>query len=113
MKDRKRSKQCKIIDFIIHISLFIYYNLYIMPKQAKLLLTIWLIVISTYCHIYSSDSTVKYDYGGNPLSYHIFLSMDKGIGANDYLKINWPLRLHSSTDKSVVMVKLISFSNNL
>lgn len=45
--------------------------------------------------------------------YHIFLSLETGLGANDYLMINWPIRLHSGTDKSVVKAKLISFSNNL
>jgi hypothetical protein len=35
------------------------------------------------------------------------------LSESDFLKINWPLKIHSGTDKSVVMIKLISFSNNL
>ncbi len=35
------------------------------------------------------------------------------MSESDFLKINWPLKIHSGTDKSVVMIKLISFSNNL
>ena len=64
-------------------------------------------------HIYSSDSKVTYDYDGNPSIYHIYLALETGLGAEDILMIDWPFKIHASTDKTAVTVKLISFSNNL
>ena len=64
-------------------------------------------------HIYASDSKITYDYDGDPYIYHIFLAMETGLGADDILHISMPLVIHSSTDKTAVVVKLISFSNNL
>lgn len=84
-----------------------------MLKHIKLLTILSFLLLCVHSHIYSSDTKVTYDFNGNPLTYHIFLSLETGIGADDYLMINWPLRIHSGTDKSVVKVKLISFSNNL
>ncbi len=79
----------------------------------KAFLFAFVLFFCAHAHIYSSDNQVVYDYSGNPLYYRIFLALETGLGSSDYLKINWPLKIHSSNDKSVVKVNLISFSNNL
>lgn len=79
----------------------------------KVFLLTFMLLTAINTHIYSSDSKVTYDFNGNPLTYHIFLSLETGLGSDDYLMINFPIKLHSGTDKTVVKVKLISFSNNL
>ena len=63
-------------------------------------------------HIYSSTPKVTYNYDGYPQYYSLFLSLETGIGADDYLKIVWPEQLYT-TAKSEIIVNLISFSNNL
>lgn len=64
-------------------------------------------------HIYSSDSKVTYDFDGNPAIYHIYFSLETGLGANDFVHINWPTKIHSGNIKQALSAKLISFSNNL
>ena len=79
----------------------------------KVIIIFLLCFCVTYSHIYASDSKITYDYDGNPKIYHIYLSLDTGIGADDYLKINWPTAIHPTNVKSDLKAKLISFSNNL
>lgn len=79
----------------------------------KAYIAAFVLLLCVHAHIYSSDNRVVYDYNGNPLYYRIFLALETGLGSTDYLKINWPLKIHASNDKSVVKVNLISFSNNL
>lgn len=79
----------------------------------KLILIALLCLFCVNGHIYASDSKVTYDFDGNPLIYHIFFSLETGLGSDDYVKIIWPFTFHASTDKTLITAKLISFSNNL
>ena len=72
-----------------------------------------LLVVLAQTHIYSSDSKVTYDFDGNPKIYHLYLSLESGLGADDYLKIIFPTKIHTGSLKSAMTAKLISFSNNL
>lgn len=63
-------------------------------------------------HIYSSTPGVTYDINGNPLIYHLYVSLEYGLGASDYMQLVWPQLIHNPT-KPTVQVKLITFSNNL
>ena len=79
----------------------------------KTLLLFMLCLLGCHAHIYASDTKVSYDYDGDPLIYHIYMSMETGLGADDYLKILWPIPIHQTGSKNNVKAKLISFSNNL
>ena len=72
-----------------------------------------LLSLSGAAHIYSSTPRVTYDFDGKPKTYHIFLSLEMGLGDDDYLKIIWPETIHTGTDKTLVKANLISYSNNL
>ena len=78
----------------------------------KAIYLLLLLALSTHCHIYSSPPKVTYGYDGTPLYYSLFLALETGIGATDYLRINWAEKIHNSL-KTEVVVNLISFSNNL
>ena len=54
------------------------------------------------------DSTITYGYTGSPLSYNLYFKLDSGMGATDYLLLVWPEALHTATDKTKVLVTLIS-----
>lgn len=79
--------------------------------MKKFVLLLLLMAIA-HSHIYSSPPKVTYGYSGTPLYYSLYMSLEIGIGATDYLRINWPENLHN-TNKNEVVVNLISFSNNL
>ena len=72
-----------------------------------------LLVVLAQTHIYSSDSKVTYDFDGNPKIYHLYMSLETGLGADDYLQIIFPTKIHVGSLKSALTAKLISFSNNL
>lgn len=84
-----------------------------------LLLFVCLLAI-THSHIYSSTPKVTYNYDGRPLIYHLYMSLETGLGANDFLHLIWPEQIHLpstpaalAADKTKIKAKLISFSNNL
>lgn len=79
----------------------------------KTLLLFMLCLLGCHSHIYASDTKVTYDYDGSPLIYHLYMSLETGLGADDYLKVIWPFAFHVTNSKSDVKAKLISFSNNL
>ncbi len=54
-----------------------------------LLLFVCLLAI-THSHIYSSTPKVTYNYDGRPLIYHLYMSLETGLGANDFLHLIWP-----------------------
>lgn len=56
----------------------------------RALLLIALLLALTQGHIYSSPPTITYGYDGYPYYYSLFLSLETGIGASDYLRIVWP-----------------------
>lgn len=84
---------------------------YNIEKMVRKLFYFLLFLISCHAHISSSSSKVTYDYSGKPLSYHLFFSLETGLGSDDYLVINMPLLIHTGT-KDAVKFKLKSFSNN-
>jgi len=81
-------------------------------KSIKPLLLLFLLLLITNSHIYSSPPKVTYSYSGAPQYYSLFMSLETGIGATDYLRLIWPEQIHV-TFKTEVVVNLISFSNNL
>lgn len=78
----------------------------------KILTLLALLFLLGQSHIYSSRPTVTYNNYGYPLRYSLFMSLETGIGSNDYLRIIWPEQIHAST-KNLIVVNLVSFSNNL
>lgn len=78
------------------------------------LFVLWaaLLTVALCGQISSWDTTITYGYSGSPLSYNLFFKLDSGMGATDYLHLLWPEALHSSTDKTKVLVTLISSENN-
>lgn len=79
----------------------------------KILILLLLCLLGGEAHIYSSDSKVTYDYDGNPRIYHIYFSLEYGLGDSDYLTIIWPFQMSVLNQKDKLHAKLISFSNNL
>lgn len=86
----------------------------------KLVLLFLCALVIANSHIYSSTPKVTYNYDGKPLIYHLYISLETGLGANDYLHLIWPEQIHLSTsptpvasDKTKIKAKLISYSNNL
>lgn len=63
-------------------------------------------------HIYSTPPRVTYNYDGKPKYHSLFMSLETGMGASDFLKIVWWEKLHVTLETEVI-VNLISFSNNL
>ena len=41
-------------------------------------------------HIYSEVPRVTYGYDGNPSYYSLYMSLENGMGASDYLRLIWP-----------------------
>lgn len=78
-------------------------------KQALILL---LLCLAAHAHIYSSPPKVTYNYNGYPLYFSLYLSLQNGIGASDYLKFTFGSTLYASV-KTEIVANLISFSNNL
>jgi hypothetical protein len=78
-------------------------------KQVLLLLILFLAVKA---HIYSTTPKVTYNYNGYPLYFSLFMSLEKGIGASDYLKLTLYQQMYV-TAKTEVTANLITFSNNL
>ena len=78
------------------------------------LLLVWVLLLaSAFCgQISSWDTSITYGYSGSPLSYNLFFMLDSGMGATDYLHLLWPEALHTGTDKTKVLVTLISNENN-
>jgi hypothetical protein len=56
----------------------------------RLLLLFVCTLALVHAHIYSSVPKVTYNYDGKPLVYHLYLSLETGLGANDYLHLIWP-----------------------
>ena len=106
----RRGKKIESGQYEDFISLLI--TLFII-NLMKTALAVLLFICLASAHIYSSDSKVTYDFNGQPMIYHIYLSLETGLGADDYLHIKWPTKIHAGTSKSALSVKLISFSNNL
>jgi hypothetical protein len=59
------------------------------------LLCLLLLAISQ-AHIYSSPPKIAYNYEGYPSYYSLFMSLETGIGASDYLRIIWPEQIHNT-----------------
>ncbi len=59
----------------------------------KLILLVLLVCLGG-AHIYSSSPRITYNYDGYPYYYSLFLSLETGIGATDYLRLIWPEALH-------------------
>lgn len=78
-------------------------------KEFLLLL---LMVVLASGHIYSTTPKVTYNYNGKPLYFSLYMSLQDGIGASDYLRFNFYEQMYSSA-KSEIVVKLITYSNNL
>lgn len=55
-------------------------------KEFLLLL---LLALAVRSHIYSSTPKVTYNYEGTPLYFSLFMALEKGIGASDYLRLNF------------------------
>jgi hypothetical protein len=55
-------------------------------KEFLLLL---LLVLLAHGHIYSSTPKVTYNYNGRPLYFSLYMSLQNGIGASDYLRFNF------------------------
>jgi hypothetical protein len=80
-----------------------------MIQYHKTLILVCLLLSPSLCgQISSWDTRVAYTYDGSPLSYNIFFNLESGLGATDFLRIVWPEALHTGTDKTKVMVTLIS-----
>ena len=47
-------------------------------------------------HIYSAKPQVTYNYDGKPWIYHLFIELETGLGADDYLKITMPEVIHET-----------------
>jgi len=88
------------------------FNKLLIIRNMKQTLLLLMLVLSIYAHIYSSPPKVNYDFNGNPKYYSLFLSLETGIGASDYIKLLWPEQIYT-TLKTEIVVNLISFSNNL
>jgi hypothetical protein len=71
-----------------------------------------LLLVLTHAHISSSDSKVSYGYSGEPLSYHLFFSLETGLGPDDFISVSMPLQLHNIA-RSEVRFRIVSFDNNL
>lgn len=71
-----------------------------------------LLTVSLCGQISSWDTKITYGYDGLPRSYNMFFNLDSGLGSTDYLRIVWPETLHMGTDKTKVLVTLISNENN-
>lgn len=57
--------------------------------HMKEFLLLLLLVLLTHSHIYSSTPKVIYNYNGRPLYFSLFMSLQNGIGASDYLRFNF------------------------
>ena len=66
-----------------------------MKKVILFFLVLWICT----SHIYSSPPKVHYNHDGHPHYYSLYLSLEKGIGASDYIRFIWPENIHTS-DKS-------------
>jgi len=62
-------------------------------KQALLL---FLLLLTAYSHIYSVPPKVTYNYDGRPLYFSLFLSLENGLGATDYLRFNWNEQIYTT-----------------
>ena len=78
-------------------------------KEFLLLL---LLVLLAQGHIYSSPPKVTYNYNGRALYFSLYMSLERGIGASDYLRLIFYEKMYV-TLKSEITVKLITYSNNL
>jgi hypothetical protein len=82
------------------------------PHHNFIVLLLVLAALSSCGQISSWDTRITYSYNGSPLSYNLFFKLDSGIGATDYLRLLWPEALHTGTDKTQILVTLISNENN-
>ena len=62
-------------------------------KQALLL---FLLLLTAYTHIYSVPPKVTYNYDGRPLYFSLFLSLENGLGATDFLRLNWNEQIYTT-----------------
>lgn len=62
-------------------------------KNIIILLTI---IAIAQMHIYSSTPKVTYDFNGRPKFYSLYMSLQTGLGANDYLRLIWPEQIHNT-----------------
>ncbi len=80
--------------------------------HMKEFLILLLLVVLASGHIYSTTPKVTYNYKGRPLYFSLYMSLQNGIGASDYLRFNFLEQMYSSA-KTEIVVKLITYSNNL
>ena len=79
-----------------------------MLLRHKLLL-VALILVAAHCGQISSWNTkISYNFDGQTLGYKLYFSLESGLGATDYLRILWPEAIHTATDKTKILVTLIS-----
>lgn len=78
----------------------------------KELLLLLLLVLLAQGHIYSSPPKVTYNINGRPLYFSLYMSLERGIGASDFLRMIFFERMYV-TLKSEISVRLITYSNNL
>ena len=76
------------------------------------LLAVALLLSLAQGHIYSEVPRVTYNHDGHPSYYSLYMSLENGMGASDFLRLTWPEQIHT-TLKTEVTVILIVFSNNL
>jgi hypothetical protein len=82
-------------------------------NYIKLLSILLATLIIAHSHIYTSTPTLTYGISGTPTTYHLYISLEYGLGPTDYIHFIWPEVIHAANTKSSVQVNLISFSNNL
>lgn len=80
--------------------------------MTKLPLLLLSLLVLTSCHIYSSTPKVTYNYNGYPLYFSLYMSLQNGIGASDYIRVNMYQILYTSA-KTEVTANLVTFANNL
>ena len=56
----------------------------------KILVLILCCLLVINSHIYSAPPKVTYGINGKPLIYSLYLSLETGLGADDYLHLIWP-----------------------
>jgi hypothetical protein len=83
-------------EFNKELKFYIYYT------QMRIMLLLLALVAISQCHIYSAPPKITYDMDGFPRIYHIYMSIETGLGASDYLQLLWPEVIHASSDKTKV-----------
>ena len=76
------------------------------------IIVLLLIIAISHSHIYSSPPKITYTYNGRPKYYSLYMSLQSGLGASDYLRLIWPEAIHN-TLKTEIIVNLITYNNNI